>query len=51
MAGFVQIIQFKTSKFDEMQKVIDKFREETARQAHDVAGHDRAGTATTPGST
>jgi quinol monooxygenase YgiN len=30
MAGFVQIIQFKTSKFDEMQKAIDKFREETA---------------------
>ena len=30
MAGFVQIIQFKTSKYDDMQKVIDKFREETA---------------------
>ena len=30
MAGFVQIIQYKTSKFDDMQKVIDKFRQETA---------------------
>ncbi len=29
MAGFVQIIQFKTSKFDEMMKVIDKFRADT----------------------
>ena len=29
MAGFVQIIQYKTSKFDEMQKIIDKFREDT----------------------
>ena len=29
MAGFVQIIQYKTSKFDEMQKVIDKFRADT----------------------
>jgi quinol monooxygenase YgiN len=30
MAGFVQIIQFKTSKFDEMQKVVDQYREQTA---------------------
>jgi len=30
MAGFVQIIQYKTSKFDDMQKLIDKFREQTA---------------------
>jgi len=30
MAGFVQIIQYKTSKYDDMKKVIDKFREETA---------------------
>jgi quinol monooxygenase YgiN len=29
MAGFVQVIQFKTSKFDEMQKVVDKWREAT----------------------
>jgi quinol monooxygenase YgiN len=29
MAGFVQIIQYKTSKFDEMQKAADKFREQT----------------------
>jgi quinol monooxygenase YgiN len=29
MAGFVQIIQYQTSKYDEMQKVLDKFREET----------------------
>ncbi len=29
MAGFVQIIQYKTSKFDDMQKVADKFREQT----------------------
>ncbi|HEY3096287.1 MAG TPA: hypothetical protein VGK05_05575 [Acidimicrobiia bacterium] len=29
MAGFVQIIQYKTSKFDEMQKVVDKWREAT----------------------
>jgi quinol monooxygenase YgiN len=30
MAGFVQIIQYKTSKFDEMVKLVDKFREQTA---------------------
>jgi quinol monooxygenase YgiN len=30
MAGFVQIIQYKTSKFDDMQKLVDKFREQTA---------------------
>jgi len=29
MAGFVQIIQFKTSKFDEMQKVSDEWRAKT----------------------
>ena len=29
MAGFVQIIQYKTSNFDEMQKLADKFREQT----------------------
>jgi quinol monooxygenase YgiN len=29
MAGFVQIIQYKTSKFDEMQKVADTWREQT----------------------
>ena len=29
MAGFVQIIQYKTSKFDDMQKLADKFREQT----------------------
>ena len=29
MAGFVQIIQYKTSKFDDMQKIADKFREQT----------------------
>jgi quinol monooxygenase YgiN len=29
MAGFVQIIQYKTSNFDEMQKLSDKFREQT----------------------
>jgi hypothetical protein len=29
MAGFVQIIQYKTSKFDEMQKVADRWREQT----------------------
>jgi hypothetical protein len=29
MAGFVQVIQYKTSKFDEMQKVLDKWREQT----------------------
>ncbi len=30
MAGFVQIIQYKTSKFGDMMKVADKFREQTA---------------------
>jgi hypothetical protein len=30
MAGFVQVIQYKTSKFDDMQKLVDKFREQTA---------------------
>lgn len=30
MAGFVQIIQYNTSKFDEMQKVADEWRERTA---------------------
>jgi hypothetical protein len=29
MAGFVQIIQYKTSKFDEMEKVADRWRAET----------------------
>jgi quinol monooxygenase YgiN len=29
MAGFVQIIQYRTSNFDEMQKVVDKWREAT----------------------
>ena len=29
MAGFVQIIQYKTSNFDDMQKLADKFREQT----------------------
>jgi quinol monooxygenase YgiN len=32
MAGFVQIIQYKTSKFGDMMKVADKFREQTAGQ-------------------
>jgi len=38
MAGFVQIIQYKTSKFDEMQKVIDKFREQTEGRRTTIRG-------------
>jgi quinol monooxygenase YgiN len=30
MAGFVQIVQYKTSKFDEVQKLADNFRDQTA---------------------
>ena len=49
MAGFVQIIQYKTSKFDEMQKLIDKFREDTAGKRTNTRGmscrdRDNAGT-------
>ncbi|HMF82815.1 MAG TPA: hypothetical protein VKI01_06040 [Acidimicrobiia bacterium] len=49
MAGFVQIIQYKTSKFDEMQKLIDKFRAETEGRRTTVRGmtcrdRDNAGT-------
>ena len=49
MAGFVQIIQYKTSKFDEMQKLIDKFREDTAgkrtnTRAMSCRDRDNAGT-------
>jgi quinol monooxygenase YgiN len=29
MAGFVQIVQFTTSNFDEMQKLADQWREQT----------------------
>lgn len=38
MAGFVQIIQYKTSKFDEMQKLIDEFREKTKGRRTTVRG-------------
>jgi quinol monooxygenase YgiN len=38
MAGFVQIIQYKTSKFDEMQNLVDKFREETKGKRTSVRG-------------
>jgi hypothetical protein len=38
MAGFVQIIQFRTSKFDEMQALIDKFREQTQGRRTTVRG-------------
>jgi quinol monooxygenase YgiN len=49
MAGFVQIIQYKTSKFDEMQKVIDKFRADTQGKRTTTRGmacrdRDNAGT-------
>jgi hypothetical protein len=49
MAGFVQIIQYKTSNFDEMQKLIDKFREDTAGKRTNTRGmscrdRDNAGT-------
>jgi quinol monooxygenase YgiN len=49
MAGFVQIIQYKTSKFDEMQKLIDKFREDTTGKRTNTRGmscrdRDNAGT-------
>jgi quinol monooxygenase YgiN len=49
MAGFVQIIQYRTSKFDEMQKLIDKFREDTAGKRTNTRGmscrdRDNAGT-------
>jgi hypothetical protein len=49
MAGFVQIIQYKTSKYDEMQKLIDKFREDTAGKRTTTRGmacrdRDNAGT-------
>lgn len=49
MAGFVQIIQYKTSKFGEMQKLIDKFREQTQGRRTTVRGmacrdRDNAGT-------
>ena len=30
MAGFVQIIQYRTSNFDEMQNLVDNYRAETA---------------------
>jgi len=48
MAGFVQIIQYKTSKHDEMQKVVDKFREQTAgrrttARAMECSDRDNAG--------
>jgi hypothetical protein len=38
MAGFVQIIQYKTSKFDEMQSLIDKFREQTEGRRTTIRG-------------
>jgi quinol monooxygenase YgiN len=38
MAGFVQIIQYRTSKFDEMQKLIDKFREQTEGRRTSIRG-------------
>jgi hypothetical protein len=38
MAGFVQIIQYKTSKFDEMQKLIDNFREQTEGRRTTIRG-------------
>jgi quinol monooxygenase YgiN len=49
MAGFVQIIQYKTSKYDEMQKAIDKFREDTkgkrtTSRAMTCRDRDNAGT-------
>ena len=49
MAGFVQIIQYKTSKYDEMQKLIDKFRDDTAGKRTTTRGmacrdRDNAGT-------
>jgi quinol monooxygenase YgiN len=49
MAGFVQIIQYKTSKFDEMQKLIDKFRADTEGKRTTIRGmtcrdRDNAGT-------
>ena len=40
MAGFVQIIQYKTSKHDDMQKVVDKFREQTAGRRTTARGMD-----------
>lgn len=40
MAGFVQIIQYKTSKHDDMQKVVDKFREQTAGRRTTARGID-----------
>lgn len=44
MAGFVQIIQFKTSKFDEMQKLVDEFRQKTEGRrmtSRAMVGRDR----------
>jgi hypothetical protein len=44
MAGFVQIIQYKTSKFDEMQRVADKWREQTEGKrstSRVITGKDR----------
>ena len=40
MAGFVQIIQYKSSKHDDMQKVVDKFREQTAGRRTTARGMD-----------
>jgi quinol monooxygenase YgiN len=38
MAGFVQIIQYKTSKFDEMQALIDNFRAQTEGKRTTIRG-------------
>jgi hypothetical protein len=32
MAGFVQIVEYQTSKFDEIQQVVDKWRAQTEGQ-------------------
>jgi hypothetical protein len=47
MAGFVQIVQYKTSKFDEVQKLADNFRDQTAGRrtvTRVMVGRDRDNT-------
>lgn len=48
MAGFVQIIQFKTSRFDELQKLADDYDlnagDNTARRVNICEDRDNPGT-------
>ena len=51
MAGFVQVIEYKTSKFDEMQKVADRWRaategKRTAARVVTCKDRDNPGTST-----